>query len=189
MNIDQNKPLYLALIHYPAVNRRGKIITATVEAFDFYDISRISLTYPITTFFIVNPLEAQKKFALRLLTKGCVREKDVKRRKVFSKTEWQPDLETVIENITNETNTQPLIVATSAKRYSNTISFGQIGEWLQQNQPILLLFGKAWGMPPELVAKADYILESIDAGTGYNHLSVRSAVSIIVDRIFRKVDA
>ncbi len=50
-------------------------------------------------------------------------------------------------------------------------------------EPVLLLFSKAWGLTSEALANADYLLEPIDLRTGYNHLSVRSAVSIIVDRV------
>ena len=48
---------------------------------------------------------------------------------------------------------------------------------------MLLLFGTAHGLAPELSETADYTLPPIESTTGYNHLSVRSAVSIILDRL------
>jgi hypothetical protein len=48
---------------------------------------------------------------------------------------------------------------------------------------MLLLFGTAHGLAPEVNKTADYTLPPIQCTTGYNHLSVRSAVSIILDRL------
>jgi hypothetical protein len=50
----------------------------------------------------------------------------------------------------------------------------------------LLMFGTGWGMSEELLARADYFLAPIDGPTPYNHLSVRSACAIILDRLFGK---
>ncbi|RMH68497.1 MAG: RNA methyltransferase [Gemmatimonadetes bacterium] len=179
------KPLYLALMHYPAVNRHGDIITATVEYFDFFDMSRVSLTYPLQAFYIVNPLASQREFARHLLRHGSAREQDVKRNRVFSKTRVAAGVPEIIHEVVAERGKTPLIIATSAKRYPQTITFAEVTHLLESHQPVVLLFGKAWGMPPEFVQQADYVLEPVDTGTGYNHLSVRSAVSIIVDRLFR----
>lgn len=48
----------------------------------------------------------------------------------------------------------------------------------------LILLGTGWGMPPELVESCDYILEPILGPGDYNHLSVRNAAAIILDRLF-----
>jgi hypothetical protein len=50
---------------------------------------------------------------------------------------------------------------------------------------LLLLFGTGWGLTNEMLAECDFVLEPI-AGLGknsYNHLSVRSAAAIILDRL------
>ena len=47
----------------------------------------------------------------------------------------------------------------------------------------LLLFGTGWGLTEEVMNSSKYILEPIRGNTKYNHLSVRSAVSIILDRL------
>ena len=52
-----------------------------------------------------------------------------------------------------------------------------------KEEEFLLLFGTGWGLTDEVVQKADYRLRPIKGPTGYHHLSVRSAVSIILDRI------
>ena len=54
-----------------------------------------------------------------------------------------------------------------------------------EGKPVLLLFGTSWGMPESLLAGADGRLEPVvaQADTGYNHLSVRSACAILLDRL------
>jgi hypothetical protein len=50
----------------------------------------------------------------------------------------------------------------------------------------LLLFGTGWGITDDVFSRADLFLEPIEGPTAYNHLSVRSAVSISLDRLFGK---
>ena len=54
---------------------------------------------------------------------------------------------------------------------------------LKSGRPYLLVFGTAWGLSEDFIAKADLILKPIKGNTGYNHLSVRSAAAIILDRL------
>jgi tRNA (guanine37-N1)-methyltransferase len=48
------------------------------------------------------------------------------------------------------------------------------------------VFGTGWGLAEEVFARSDAILAPIrgSAADGYNHLSVRSAVAIVLDRLF-----
>ncbi len=49
---------------------------------------------------------------------------------------------------------------------------------------MLLIFGTGWGLAPAVVAEADALLEPIRSAVGdYNHLSVRSACAIALDRL------
>ena len=54
------------------------------------------------------------------------------------------------------------------------------------NMPCFLLFGTGWGLHPIALEKADFKLSPIISknSDGYNHLSVRSAVAIYLDRMF-----
>jgi hypothetical protein len=45
------------------------------------------------------------------------------------------------------------------------------------------LFGTGWGLTEELFDRADFILEPIKGSGDYNHLSVRTAAAIILDRL------
>jgi hypothetical protein len=55
----------------------------------------------------------------------------------------------------------------------------------QKSRPVLVLFGTGWGLPSPVVAAADLRLAPIRAAaeTGYNHLSVRAACAITLDRL------
>jgi hypothetical protein len=56
-------------------------------------------------------------------------------------------------------------------------------QWIkEERRSFFLLFGTGWGLTQEVKERADYVLAPIE-GRGYNHLSVRSAAAIILDRL------
>ena len=91
---------------------------------------------------------------------------------------------TTIENIKKEEGEIPRIITTSAKIFPNTVSYEELGkEMVADDKPYLILFGTGWGLTDEVMDMSYKILEPIRGKTKYNHLSVRSAVSIILDRL------
>ena len=52
--------VYVGLLHYPMVNRRGDEVATSVTNLDIHDISRTSRTYGVDRFFIVHPSEKQR---------------------------------------------------------------------------------------------------------------------------------
>ena len=83
------------------------------------------------------------------------------------------------------TGKKPKIVTTSAKTFPNTLSFNELSEKMYNDDEVyLLLFGTGWGLIQEVMDTSTYILEPIRLNTRYNHLSVRAAVAIILDRLF-----
>jgi hypothetical protein len=94
------------------------------------------------------------------------------------------DLEEVLQGIAQEKGRGPKTVATTAKRYAQARSFGEMTEVLRTggDDPYLILLGTGWGLTRAMIEKSDYVLEPI-AGKGYNHLSVRTAAAIILDRL------
>jgi len=91
--------------------------------------------------------------------------------------------EDALEEIKADRHQPVVTVATSAARHHNTITASQFAEKLNGNASHLIAFGTAWGMSEEFINNCDSILEPVQGISGYNHLSVRSAVSIILDRI------
>ncbi|QQR88874.1 MAG: hypothetical protein IPJ88_11645 [Myxococcales bacterium] len=63
-------------------------------------------------------------------------------------------------------------------------SYAQASAQLEQDQaPVLLLFGTGHGLADELIEQADALLPPIRAYSDYNHLSVRTAAAITLDRL------
>jgi tRNA (guanine37-N1)-methyltransferase len=79
----------------------------------------------------------------------------------------------------------PVVVATTAKSSRATISAKTLGD-IAEKDPVLLIFGTGWGFAPEVFDMVSYVLEPIEGAGEFNHLSVRSAVAILLDRITRR---
>jgi hypothetical protein len=94
------------------------------------------------------------------------------------------DLDEAILQIERRSGTLPKLIATSARDGADRVAYDTMRETMKNDPtPLLLLFGTGWGMSDELMARADYILKPIDGPTDYNHLSVRAACAIILDRL------
>ena len=174
--------VYLALIHHPVYNKRKEIVSTCITGVDLHDIARSALTYGISKYFVVNPMPTQLRFAERIV--NCWKQEESfthnwTRAEAFRLVELVPDLETVLAKLKN-----PLIVATSA-RPEGTVKYARMRTIIKKSRrPVLILFGTGWGMTEDLLAKADHVLEPIKGNSAYNHLSVRSAAAIIMDRLF-----
>ena len=179
--------LYIALLHYPIYNKRKEIISTCITGFDLHDIARTSLTYGVKKYFVVNPLPAQREFANRIIdfwrAEGSM-EFNWTRAEAFKLISIKESLEQVISEIEKfEGGQRPKIIATSAKP-QGTITFGSLRfEVGSSSIPYLILFGTGWGLTDEVFEKVDGILEPVTGNAGYNHLSVRSACAIILDRL------
>ena len=82
---------------------------------------------------------------------------------------------------------RPLIVVTGANFDEFDGDTEELTKKLELlNMPCFLLFGTGWGLHPTALEKAEYRLSPIISknADGYNHLSVRSAVAIYLDRLF-----
>jgi hypothetical protein len=74
-------------------------------------------------------------------------------------------------------------IATGASPNPRSVSFESVRKLIEDREnPFLILFGTGWGLTQEVKDSSDCILAPI-VGKGYNHLSVRSAVAIILDRL------
>ena len=54
---------------------------------------------------------------------------------------------------------------------------------IKREGPILLLFGTGWGLEKSILTEADYVLDPVEGVGEYNHLPVRAAIAIILDRL------
>lgn len=174
----------VALLHYPVVNRLGETIASAVDEFDVFDGNRLTMTYGIRRLWIVNPLQAQRALTERLLAHGANAHREASGRIIFDRGYWAASLESVLEQ-SEALGSRPIVVATSASRHASVpeLGFGCLRERIHAGEAVLLLFGKAWGLAAEAIAAADVRLPPIQAEAPYNHLSVRSAMAIVLDRL------
>lgn len=179
--------LYVGLVHYPIYNKRMHIIASAVTNFDIHDISRTCRTYDVRRYYIIHPLDVQRDIIKKIIgywQDGYGRTYNPDRSNALDIVCWQADIEAAAADIEAQTGKRPYIVTTDARIYPNTVSYGFMRKQLQEgDRPILLLFGTGFGIEAETMSKFDYILEPIYGACDYNHLCVRSAAAIILDRL------
>ena len=179
--------IYVAVLHYPMIGKDGKIVTTAVANMDVHDIARTCRTYNIKRYYIVNNLPMQRQIVTRVLNywrNGFGREYNPSRAEALEVVKLVSYYEDLVEDIANENGVLPLKVFTSAKTRENTISYEKMRKViLSEERPLLILFGTGRGMPLEISETCDFSLEPIRAKSDFNHLSVRSAVAITLDRI------
>lgn len=180
--------LYIGLLHFPMRNRCGEIVATAMTSVDVHDIARSARTYGVARYFVVTPLPSQQKIAWRIRgfwTEG-ERAMEVSRRgEALEIVSVATDLEETIAWIHEAEGEPPLLVATSAQRQGKQhITYGELRKRLRDEQrPVYILFGTGWGMTDELIEACDVILPPIMVKSDFNHLSVRAAVAIVLDRV------
>ncbi len=179
--------LYIGLLHFPMRSRTGEIVATSTTAVDVHDIARTARTYGVMRYFVVTPLPSQQRIAWRI--RGFWTEEradnESRRAEALEIVTVAADLEETLAAIEAAEGMAPLLVATSARRHGREpISYPELKEYLhQEDRPVYIIFGTGWGMADELIAAADVILPPIRAKSDFNHLSVRAAVAIVLDRV------
>jgi tRNA (guanine37-N1)-methyltransferase len=182
----KSQRLYIFLVHYPVFNKKGEKITSAITNFDLHDLSRLARTYGVKGVFIIQPLEDQRKLAEELIEywlskKGAqynpLRKSAIELVKLFE------TLDSAISEVEKIEGEKPVLLGTDASPKRKYISCEEVRKILWE-KPVVLVLGTAWGLCDEVLDRCDYFLEPIWGRLDpYNHLSVRSAASIFIDRI------
>jgi tRNA (guanine37-N1)-methyltransferase len=187
----QNPPswrVYIALVHYPVYNKRLKIISTAFTSLDVHDIARAGRTYGVKRFFLVHPVLEQRTLVERVLwhwIEGPGALYNPTRGAALGLVEIKNSLDEALKDIEEREGLRPRLVVTDARPRENMIGYLELKEKIWSGkEPYLILFGTGWGLTKEVIESADYVLKPIEGLTDYNHLSVRSAASIILDRLF-----
>jgi len=181
---------YVVLMHDQVLIGRKEAVpgTTSVTTIDVHDIARSCATYGVKKFYVVTPLHDQKELLRvffefwhtdqgrnynenRFDAMQCVQV-------VSSLAEAEADIAVQHEGAA------PIRIATSARSVEGvcSLAFDEQSIAWQSKRPVVLLFGTGQGMTQELLATCDFVLTPIHGFTLYNHLSVRAAVAIILDR-------
>src|SRR5579885_1361385 len=182
-------PHYAVLTHTDVlVGKNSKEVgTTSVTSLDIHDIARSCATYGIKNYFIATPLKDQQAVVQVLLyfwQQGVGVEYNKNRHEAVKSVQVKNDVEDAIGAIEAIEGKKPLVIATSARAVSHEqrITFYDQGRVWAEKRPILLGFGTGQGVTPEFIARCDYLLPAIGGLTDFRHLSVRSAVAVVLDR-------
>ena len=180
---------HLALVHHPVVDRTGAVITTALTNFDIHDLARSSLTYGLAGYHVVTPITSQRDKAAHIARLWIDDAQGEHRAAALRLVRTAASIDEVIETLAAEHGRAPIVVASSAR----ASSFPGIprrspselrAEAAADPAPLLLLLGTGWGLAEALIPSVSRMLAPIDGASDWNHLSVRSAGAILLDRLF-----
>ncbi len=180
--------LFTALLHYPVYDRNKNTICAQITPLDLHDMGRLSVTYGVRTCFIVNPLEDQRRIAQEIIhhwVKGYGATYNPLRKLAFERLVVTGSLEEAEALVEEETKGRVIMIATDASPKRPTLRYEEVSSLISKEN-VLLMFGTAWGLHEEVIQRSYGLLEPIFGVANYNHLSVRTASAIILDRLINR---
>jgi hypothetical protein len=180
-------PLYLALLHFPVYDKNGLVVTTAVTHMDIHDIARTACTYGVRRFYVVTPVQALRDLSARILAHwdtGWGATYNRTRKDALALVSLTADLDRTIVDVERDAGTTPTLLATSARTLHPTISYMGLRDLVATtDHPLLIVFGTGWGLTEAVMGRAQHRLPALWGTGDYNHLSVRSAAAIILDRI------
>jgi hypothetical protein len=178
--------VYIGLVHHPIYDKKREVVATAITNFDLHDIARCAKTFGVGGFFVITPLESQVQLAERIIhhwREGTGSIYNPTRKESLSLVRVSRTIDEADRQISDLWQKKTKKVATGASAHPKSITFGLLRELLEdRGTPFFILFGTGWGLTQEVRDSSDYVLAPIE-GKGYNHLSVRSAVAIILDRL------
>ena len=183
--------IYIGLVHYPVYNKELEQITSGITNLDIHDISRTAMTFNIVKYFLIHPNERQKEIFDKIIgfwksdIAAFYNSHRVDALNIISFAKSINDAVNMIKNQEENDLNDPIVITTTAKHRENQISFENTKKLIHSaDNPFLILFGTGNGLHDDVHQFADYVLQPIQGNAMYNHLSVRSAVAIVLDRLF-----
>jgi len=181
---------YVVLMHDQVLIGRQTAVpgTTSVTTIDVHDIARSSATYGIKGFYIVTPLKDQQEllrvfFAFWHTEKGMAYNEN--RYDAMRLVKVMNTIEEVEADIAAEqAGVLPMRIATSARAVAGvpSLAFHEQKKVWPAQKPVLLIFGTGQGLTEDFLRTCAYLLVPVHGFSAYNHLSVRAAVAIILDR-------
>ena len=180
-------PHYVALMHTDVCTHPGREGNTSVTSIDLHDIARSCATYGIKNFFAVTPLEDQQSVMDTFMEFWRSKEGQKYNQTRFdaiARLVQARSFSEVVQAIEQKEGQKPVVIATSAQRgdHSGHIDYMSQGTVWAQKRPVLLLLGTGHGLTGQRVASCDYLLDPVNGLVFYNHLSVRAACGIMLDR-------
>lgn len=182
----------MALVHYPVKDRRGGAIATAITNLDLHDISRSALTFGVSKTFVVHPVTAQRAMVERLVehwTTGPGGRRVEDRSRAMAQVRAVASVDDALSSLGAGERAE--LWVTSAEGRDDQLGQGEACARLRQpGPPVLLALGTGWGLSDAVLERADVKLAPIWGRSGagdepglYNHLSVRAAAAILLDRL------
>ncbi len=180
---------YVMEVHYPVLDRNGGKASTAITGMDLHDIARACRTYGIKKYLLVTPIAQQREMAKRIAehwTSGWGADYNPDRREAFSTLKIFASAEKALAWAREKEKKPPFTIATTAKLRPGARHWLSLKrEILRRDHSPVFIFGTGWGLHDEVLEKADAVMTPIRGGKdGWNHLSVRGAVSATLDRFF-----
>lgn len=179
--------LAIALLHYPVYNKHREVVTTALTNLDVHDIARSARTYDLDRFYIVTPSKEQRILAERITghwQEGWGAAYNPDRKNALDIIRLCGSMNSAVTDFQSGFSNPVKTVITGATEWPGSIDFSDLKQLLKTpDNPYLLLFGTGWGLTKECFESADHILKPIKGAGTYNHLSVRSAAAIMLDRL------
>ncbi len=157
---------------------------------DVHDIARSARTYGLKGYFVVNPIDAQHPVVQRIIDHWCSgagTRRFPERGEAIALVRLSHSIDGAIAEIEAEEGETPRLVVTSAKAGPGRSNYADEAARIHADaRPTLLLFGTGHGLSDRVLQRADAFLEPIEGPSEFNHLSVRAAVAITLDRLFAR---
>jgi hypothetical protein len=176
----------IGLVHYPIVDKSKRIVATNITNFDIHDIARASKVYGVKKYYLIHPMQEQLMFVERVLNHWRVGEGskfNEFRKRALTDVYTAESVEKALADWG-----PAKVIATHARPVPGvpSLTFPQLKEVLYTpGERVFLLFGTGFGLTEEFMQSCDGVLESIRGAPplDFRHLSVRSAVSICLDRL------
>ncbi len=183
-----SRRLAIGLVHYPVLDAQGALVTTAITNLDVHDLARSARTYGCSDYFLIHPITAQRDLVERICAhwaEGSSGKRIPDRKVALALARVSPSLEDVFARLGGRDAIE--VWVTAARAVAPPLAMSEARRRLEEEdgKPVLILFGTGWGLAASVIDGADATLPSLKAATatGYNHLSVRAACAITLDRL------
>jgi hypothetical protein len=177
------KPMAIALVHHPVLDRRGDVVTSAVTNLDIHDLARLATTYNLSRYYLVTPAAEQRLLASRIIghwQKGAGASYNPDRCQALDCLQVVNSFDDALADWRSLVGSEGLAMLTGAS-HQKGVDYPQ-AQTLAAERPLMLVFGTGHGLAPEIYESDHPCLAPVRAGQ-YNHLSVRTAAAIMLDRL------
>jgi hypothetical protein len=179
----------LALVHYPVLARDGGIVTAAITNLDVHDIARSAMTYGVSAYYLVHPIVAQRHLVDRITSHWIDGSGGRRIPDRVAPMRLVQVVATLGDALAHYCSAEPVTIWTtgaSLPQGGGSLSHAEASAHLREpGPPVMIVFGTGWGLHESVHQLATNRLAGIQGAgpAGFNHLSVRAAAAILLDRL------